>query len=400
MRTQLCTPIRLASSLLVISAVLAGCGGGTDKTPTVQPPPPPPPGPVEVSFTSPVEANNVYDVNTPVTLQVSVRINGATAPNGTPVVLQTASSASLAPTAPTTLGGAATSTLQGTAPGLLKVLATVTSNTQSTIDTLTLYLRPSHAPLEMLVPANFAAGKDSPWDTLKTSAVSYPAVKITAIANPSNGALTATSTVVSDLATAIKAFKDTGTNRKVVAYVATAYGSGTRSEADIKATIDKYLELYPNLDGFFLSEMATGSNRQAFYAGLYSYIKDKKPAAIVIGDPGTYPDATYATAADTLVTFEGNASAYQNVDPQQSTNTWVYNRANSAQAMLVHGAVSCTSMQDTMKTANRARNNTGVVYAAEQPINFTTNAGALPSYWLKLLGTVDALNKNLDLPAC
>jgi len=120
----------------------------------------------------------------------------------------------------------------------------------------------------------------------------------------------------------------------------------------------------------------------------------------VIGDPGTYPDATYATTADTLVTFEGNASAYQNVDPQQSANTWVYNRANSAQAMLVHGAVSCTSMQDTMKTANRARNNTGVVYATEQPINFTTNAGALPSYWLKLLGTVDALNKNLDLPAC
>lgn len=390
----------IASSLMVLSALLAGCGGATDKdpapTPTPTPPVTVPPGPIGVTFTSPVAANNVHDVDASVPLQITVTVNGNPAANGTPVTLTTTSSASLAPVAPTTTGGAATSTLKSTVAGPLVVNATVTSSTNTANESLKLYIRPAHQPLELLVPAYFATGTDSPWASLTAGGASYPNVKITAIANPNSGVLTSTTTANADLVTAITNFKSA--NRKVIGYVSTLYGNGARSEADVKATIDKYIELYPGLEGFFIDEMASGSNRLAHYEAIYSYIKSKGASLVVIGNPGIFPDPAYAAAADVLVTFEGTAAGYQVLDPQQSSNTWVYGKANTAQAMLAHSADTCTAMQDTVKYANLARLNTGLVFATDQTTN--RSATTLPSYWTKLLGTVDALNAGRALPAC
>ena len=318
-------------------------------------------------------------------------------PYGTPVTLTTnAISASLAPTVPTTLGGAATSVLNSNVIGPVVVNATVTSTTHSANESLKLYIRPVRKPLELLVPAYFSAAKDSPWTTLVSGAKSYPDVKITAIMNPNGGVLTSTTTANTDLATAMASLKTA--NGKVVAYVSTLYGNGARSEADIKATIDKYLELYPTLDGFFIDEMASGSNRLAHYQAFYNYIKNKNTALVVIGNPGIYPDQSYANVTDALTTFEGTAAAFQVLDPQQSSNTWVYSLANTSQAMLVHSASTCTAMQDSLKHANKARTNTGLVFTTDETTVRTVTK--LPAYWIQLLGTVDAMNKGGTLPAC
>jgi len=386
----------IASSLMVLSALLTGCGGATDKEPATNPPVTVPPGPIAITFSSPVATNNVHDVGTSVPLQVSVTVNGNPAANGTPVTLTTVPSVSLAPVAPTTSGGAATSTLTSTITGPVVVNATVTSTANTANESLKLYIRPAYQPLELLVPAYFAAGTSSPWTSLTAGGNSYPNVKITAIANPNNGVLTATTTANTDLVTAITAFKST--HRKVIGYVSTLYGNGARSEADVKTTIDKYIELYPGLEGFFIDEMASGINRLAHYETIYSYIKGKNAAFVVIGNPGIFPDPAYTGAADALVTFEGSAAGYQALDPQQSSNTWVYSQANTAQAMLTHSADTCTAMQETVKYANLARLNTGLVFATDQTTN--RSATALPSYWTKLLGTVDALNAGRTLPAC
>ena len=101
--------------------------------------------------------------------------------------------------------------------------------------------------------------------------------------------------------------------------------------------------------------------------------------------------------ADVAVNYAGNAAAYQNVDPQPSS-TWVYAKANTAQAMLVHTASTCTDMQTAVKNANRPRMNTGVVYATNLAIGAPWSA--LPTYWQQMLGTVDALNKQRTLPLC
>lgn len=396
-------PLATITTAALVSAVLAACGGAstdTTSTPTPAPAPAPtpiPPGPITVSFTSPVAANNVHDVNASIPLQVTVTINGNPAANGTAVTLTTnPSTTSLAPVAPTTTGGAATSVLKSTATGPVVVNATATSNTNAANESLKLYIRPAHEALQLLVPAYFAAGKDSQWDAMLAGAKSYPDVKITAIANPHGGSLTSTTTANTDIATAITNF--TNSNRKVVGYVSTLYGNGKYSEADVKATVDKYLELYPTLGGFYLDDMASSTNRYSYYNTIYTYIKSKNPALVVVGNPGTFPDASFADVANVLVTYEGSATAYQALDPQQSSNTWVYNKANTAQAMLAHTADTCTAMQDAIKYADRARTNTGVIYATDLT---TTRSGAtLPTYWTKLLGTVDALNAGRSLPPC
>lgn len=395
MRRSLHSQLPIALSVLTLSALLAGCGGAKEDDTTTTPPVLP--GPLEVSFSSPVAANNVHDVGSAIPLQVSVNINGNAAPNGTPVTLTVnAISASLAPTAPTTLGGAATSVLNTGAIGPVVVNATVTSTTHSASESLKLYIRPVRQPLELLVPAYFSAAKDSPWTTLLSGAKSYPDVKITAIVNPNSGVLTSTTTANTDLVTAIANFKST--NRKVVGNVSTLYGNGARSEADVKATIDKYLELYPTLDGFFIDEMASGSNRLSHYQAIYNYIKNKNIALVVIGNPGMYPDQSYADVTDALTTFEGTAAAFQVLDPQQTSNTWVYSHYNTSQAMLAHSASTCTAMQDSLKYANKARTNTGLVFTTDETsVRAVTR---LPSYWIQMLGTADAINKGGTLPAC
>ena len=123
----------------------------------------------------------------------------------------------------------------------------------------------------------------------------------------------------------------------------------------------------------------------------------------VIGNPGTYPAAAYASAnsgtgvADLLVTYAGNTAAYQAIDPQPA-HTWIYAKDNTAQAMLVHTASTCTDMQTALAKANTPRMNTGMVYVTNLTIG--TPWSALPTYWPQLLGTVDAINKKRTLPSC
>ncbi|MCZ8221178.1 MAG: hypothetical protein O9337_17305 [Acidovorax sp.] len=414
------TTNRLAS-LLALTAALAGCGGASDKasTPAPSPAPTPAPAPVPtapigVGFVQP--GNNVLEPNASEPLSVNVTVNGSQAPNGTTTTftVSPASAATLAPVAPTTVGGVASTTLTVSSlppTATFQTTATAVSSSNTATDSLTYYVRPAHKPLQVLVPAYFSAtGTTSPWVTLTGGATSYPDVKITAIANPSSGVLTADTKEDTDLTKAIKAFQAVaGTSNRVIGYVATtSTSSGALSVADIKATITNYIRLYPGLfDGFFLDGMATDSSRVAHYQEVYTHVKGlttglttgatPPSAPVVIGNTGTYPVAAYAGVADTLVTYAGNAAAYTNIDPQPG-NTWVYAKDNSAQAMLVHTASTCTDMQTAVKNANRPRMNTGLVYATNLAIGAPWSA--LPTYWPQLLGTVDALNKQRTLPLC
>ena len=168
------------------------------------------------------------------------------------------------------------------------------------------------------------------------------------------------------------------------------------SSTDVSVTIDRYIALYPGqLDGIFLDGMATDDSRRAFFQGIYAYANDK--GLKVIGNPGAYPAPSYAGLADMLVTYTGPATSYQGADPQPA-NTWVYDRQNTAQGMLVHTASTCSEMQKLVTDANRPRMNTGLVYVTDQAIGSPWSA--LPSYWKNLLGTVDATNKGLARPVC
>lgn len=418
------TPIKQRiATLLALTAALAGCGGGTDKNNTPAPAPVPAPAPTPAPAPVPsapiglnfvLPNNNVLEAGASDALQVNVSLNGNPAPNGTNVTLEVnpAAAATVAPVAPSTVGGVASATLSVgasvPASATFQVKASAVSQSNTATDTVSYYVRPAPKALQLLVPAYFSStGSPSPWTTLTAGATSYPDVQITAIANPHNGVITASTKADTDALKVITAFKAVpNTTNKVLGYVATASGSsGELSVADVKTTIENYTKLYPDvLDGFFLDGMSTDSNRLAYFQEIYDYAKGLSGGKYsVIGNPGTYPAAGYATTnsgkgvADVLVTYAGNAAAYQSIDPQPA-HTWVYAKDNAAQAMLLHTASTCTDMQAALDKATSPRMNTGMVYATNLTIG--TPWSALPTYWLQLLGTVDAINKKRTRPSC
>jgi hypothetical protein len=381
-------PLFCASLLAVL---LSGCGGGSDS--------PAPTSQVQVQYSSPAETDNVHTVGTGVPLSVGVTVDGQSAADGT-AVAWSAASASLAPAQSSTRSGQASTTLVGASAGALQVQATANASGQTASASRTLYLRPAPQTLEVLVPAYFYPLPTSPWDQLSSGMQAYPALRVTAIMNPNNGVFTSADP---QFTRAISQFTQAG--GQVIGYVATRFGTGARSLEAIKLNIDRYLQFYgrDRISGIFLDEMAATTDRLGFYRELYSYIKGLDSQLRVIGNPGTLPVADYASVADALVTFEGKAGDYASFSPQPA-HTWLYARANSAQAMLVHNATSCAAMQTAMRAAATARNNTGLVYATDLLYDFATNTGNpwanLPSYWTSLLGTVSALNRGTALPGC
>lgn len=394
----------LSTATLLSALLLTGCGGGgnkSDKTEATPEPKPPPAvlpenNSVSLEFTKPTAANNVHTSGSAVDLELRVWVDGKPAPDNTYINLS-APSTTLSPVQAYTRAGSATSTLVGPSAGKIALQATVVGKTASA--SRNLYLRPAPTALQVLVPAYFTDGKDgSSWKDLAAGQTSFPDVKITAILNPSNGIFTKPD---ADLSKAASAFTTNG--GKLLGYVAADYGNGARPLEDVKANIDAYVTHYGSLiSGIFLDEVHTSANRIPFFQGVYQHLKDKHPTLSLTANPGTFPDPGYTKLADTLVTFEGTATAYRNFDPQPQ-NTWVYERANQAQAMLVHDA-SCVAMQTSLYAAHSARNNTGWVYATDGHFDNTTNTGnpwsKLPSYWIKLLGTVDAINRNWTPPTC
>lgn len=259
---------------------------------------------------------------------------------------------------------------------------------------------PKSGPLQVLVPAYFYPLPGSPWEQLTRSAQSQPSVGITAIVNPSNGSGTKAD---AQFTQALTAFTQAG--GKVIGYVPTRYGNGRYSLADVRLHIDRYLAFYgrEHISGFFLDEMAATSQPLAFYRDIYQYVKGLDNRLRVVGNPGALPLADYAAVADTLVTFEGQASAYSRFNPGPS-HGWIYQYGNGKQAMLVHDATDCPAMQAALNTAASARSNTGWVYVTDQHYDYATNTGnpwaALPAYWEQMLSTVNAINKDRALPGC
>jgi len=91
-----------------------------------------------------------------------------------------------------------------------------------------------------------------------------------------------------------------------IGYIYTKWGD--RSIDDVKADIDKWLELYSGIKGFFVDEAASSADKSEYYTELADYIKSKGDYKIVL-NPGTKPDAVYFGIADTVVVYESNASA-------------------------------------------------------------------------------------------
>lgn len=379
------------AALLGLAASLAACGGGgsAPDTPTVA-----------VQFTAPT-ADDVFTAGAPLTLGAQVTVNGANAIDGTAVQFTATTGTA---SASNTRNGVASTVLQNTSAGKLQLQATAVVSGQSGTGSRSIYIRPAAAALEVLVPTYFyptGAGALA-WTTLTNSVAAQPGVKVTGILNPANGVFTQADPAMLNAATQ---FSSAG--GQLLGYVYTRYGTGERSLAAIKASIDSYFTYYGRglISGIFLDEMASTADRLDFYRELYAYIKAKDASLRIVGNPGMIPASGYAAVADVLTVFEGKGSTFQGYDPRANANTqWLYTRANSTQAALVHNVSDCAAMQTAAQSAASARYNTGLFYATHLEYEPSTGVGnpwaGLPSYWDKLLQTVRSINAGTTLPTC
>ena len=95
----------------------------------------------------------------------------------------------------------------------------------------------------------------------------------------------------------------------VLGYVPTNYGA--TSAATVEGQVDDWYEWY-GVDGIFFDEASTSPGTdQAYYQGLYNYVK-AKPAAgrLVVINPGSPTDVSYMTACDIVCDFEDDANTF------------------------------------------------------------------------------------------
>ena len=92
---------------------------------------------------------------------------------------------------------------------------------------------------------------------------------------------------------------------KNIGYIRTHYQ--TRPIEEVKAEVDKYLELYgkDKIHGYFFDEITAQNNQgTAYMAELYRYVKAKAGDKLVMANPGTHITDAIAPYADIFVTSE------------------------------------------------------------------------------------------------
>ncbi|MGY8560338.1 spherulation-specific family 4 protein [Paracidovorax citrulli] len=346
-----------------------------------------------LAFTAPGDGADVIDVGT----AIGVAVEAPGAEDGATVVFS-AGTAAILPAAAPVRAGTASASFTASVPGPQVISATLASASGAASASRTVYARPAPAPLEVLVPAYFYPSEGSPWDALSAGARAYPGVAVTAILNPDNGVFKSANP---EFTAAAGTFVQSG--GRLLGYVYTRYGA--RSASMVKRNIDSYLQLYGRglISGFFIDEMSTSPKRLAYYLDLYTYIKARDPGLRVVGNPGTQTTSGYLAAADTLVNFENRSPAFASYDPR-ADGGWLYQVANTRQAVLLHDAPGCAAMQQAVRAAATPRSNAGMLYVTDDQFNPDTGEGnlwdALPGYWLRFLGTVDAVNRGASLPSC
>ncbi|MGE0609033.1 MAG: spherulation-specific family 4 protein [Pirellulales bacterium] len=159
---------------------------------------------------------------------------------------------------------------------------------------------PEEAALpRLLVPAYFyPAGEGlAHWDNLIAAAKQ---ADITAIVNPASGP-----GEKSDLNYVEVVRRADKAGVRLLGYVSTAYGK--RTQAEMTADIDRWLKLYPKIDGIFLDEQASSAEQVDLYGQLYDYARKQKKLKLVVTNPGTACAEEYVQrpAADTVCLFEG-----------------------------------------------------------------------------------------------
>jgi hypothetical protein len=208
-------------------------------------------------------------------------------------------------------------------------------------------------------------------------------VSIVAIINPNSGPNNAPPNI--DYQQGIKDLHQAGI--KIVGYVPSNYSK--RDIQSVKTDIDLYTK-YFQVDGIFIDEAASSTEKANYYHQLYQYIKSKSTSSSVIINPGVTVDETYISqgVADIIITFENNQKNWNSYTSAKHHKNYPARKF----AALVHTTVNQKLMKSILDRA--VKNNFGYIYITDDSTN-TPNKNpwdTLPKYWQAEVNYIQKLN--------
>jgi Spherulation-specific family 4 len=233
----------------------------------------------------------------------------------------------------------------------------------------------------VLVPAYFypAGAGRAAWDRLAEDART---MRLEVILNPASGPGKIPDP---NYVAVVDQFRKAG--GRVLGYVDSGYGK--RDPAAVEQDIRTYLKFY-KIDGFFIDQMANTSQALGYYETIYRLIKQLEPEFRVVGNPGTpYTLPAYLKVADTLVIFEGSATAYVDSKPLLPA-PWIVDYPSDRFGHIIYDVGTAVSIPEVLAKARKT--NAGAVYITDKTL--PNPYGGLPKYWAEEVAAI----RDLDVP--
>jgi hypothetical protein len=204
-------------------------------------------------------------------------------------------------------------------------------------------------------------------------------IKLVAIANPGSGP---GDQRIYDYQQVIQSASEKGV--KVVAYVSTQYGR--RPLADVQKDIDRWLEFYPRIVGFFFDQQSTSARDIPYYLKVRDHARAKTKTMLVITNPGVICDEEYfAQAVSDVICVFANFEGFDQFS--QPLPLKQYNPSRFA--ALTYQIKDAKSMRQVITDAVVKR--IGFLYISDCPKSDNPWA-QLPSYWEEEVDAVSRVN--------
>jgi hypothetical protein len=204
-------------------------------------------------------------------------------------------------------------------------------------------------------------------------------IKLVAIANPSSGP---GAQRISDYQQVIQAASEKGL--KVIGYVSTQYAK--RPSTEVQADIDRWVEFYPQVAGFFFDQQSTSARDVPYYLKARDHGRSKIKNALVITNPGVICDEEYfAQAVSDVTCIFANFEGFDQLNPPLPLKQYSPSRF----AALSYQIKDVKAMHQVISDAVVKR--IGFLYISDAPKEDNPWA-QLPSYWDEEVDAVSRVN--------
>lgn len=236
---------------------------------------------------------------------------------------------------------------------------------------------PENPRVRLLVPAYFYPGGDDMryWEQLFAAA---RGADVVAIVNPASGP---GKSLDDNYLAVIDRAKREGV--LTIGYVSTGFAK--RPRAQVERDVDRWFELYPNIQGIFFDEQSAGAEKVDYYVAASQYVRNMRSKALIVSNPGVVCAKEYValSAADVICIGEhGDGIAL-------SLPAWVNENSPDRFAFLAYDVKRREKMETLVQ--NALKNRVGYIFVTDAGMPNPWNR--LPTWWDDEVAAVRRVNQ-------